>query len=263
MFKMNLEREKRKTDSDVLEFIDKKMTPEPEVVDAMIRILRPGDLAIDGGANVGFFSLLMAQLVGPEGSVIAYEPVPANVEALRANLALNEVENVTVDLRPLWSEAGKVPMSVFADNGIGAIGNHPDAVEVVETETTHLDDQMEWHGVPVFKYGMPRLIKLDIEGSEQKALEGARDMLLAGVSFVIAELNEEALAKQGDSQQSLRAFMHGLNYAAFLLLSDAEIPIYLHPGVKVISTMPNVYLLFSTREEVAKAWPEVHVGCVT
>ena len=54
--------------------------------------------------------------------------------------------------------------------------------------------------------------------------------------------------------------MVSCGYDTFLLLSNAEVPIYLHPKQTVVSAVANVYLLFSTRAEVAELWPEIHVG---
>lgn len=248
-FVLDLDSTKRETDRVLLEFIKRGWTPEAEVIDAMVRICRPGDFVIDGGANIGFYTVMLAKLVGPTGKVKAYEPVEGN----RITLALNVYDNGidTVDIRgyPLWSKVEKIPLSVFADNGVATLGRFNDAVEIIETESAVLDENLE----------APRLIKLDIEGAELGALMGAR-RLLSKHPFVIAEMNTDALARMNSSQQALRDYMVSCGYDAFLLLSNAEVPIYLHPKQTVVSTVANVYLLFSTRAEVAELWPEIHVG---
>lgn len=53
---------------------------EPEVVSVMYQVLKSGDTAIDGGANIGYFSLVMASIVGVSGKVLAFEPGPNNWE---------------------------------------------------------------------------------------------------------------------------------------------------------------------------------------
>ena len=73
--------------------IDKLGAPEPEVVHAMSRCLREGDHAIDVGANVGFFTLLMSQIVGKTGKVTAFEPAPNNLRKLYENLGANEISS--------------------------------------------------------------------------------------------------------------------------------------------------------------------------
>lgn len=248
-FVLELDPEKRATDRVLLEFIRLGLTPEAEVIDAMVRICRPGDFVIDGGANIGFYTVMLAKLVGPTGTVAAYEPAPANVNALVANITVNNLDNVGYCFRPLWSKVEKIPLSVFADNGVATLGRFNDAVEIIETESAVLDENLE----------APRLIKLDIEGAELGALMGAR-RLLSKHPFVIAEMNTDALARMNSSQQALRDYMVSCGYDAFLLLSNAEVPIYLHPKQTVVSTVANVYLLFSTRAEVAELWPDIHVG---
>ena len=248
-FVLDLDPEKRETDRTLLEFIKRGWTPEAEVIDAMVRICRPGDFVIDGGANIGFFTVMLAKLVGPAGKVKAYEPVLDNFAALEVNIVANDLKNVTPNPHPLWSKVEKVAISTFTDNGIATLGRFTDAVEVIEIESAVLDENLE----------APRLIKLDVEGAELGALMGAR-RLLAKHPFVIAEMNTEALARMNSSQESLRDYMVSCGYDAFLLLSNAEVPIYLHPKQTVVSTVANVYLLFSTRAEVAELWPEIHVG---
>lgn len=58
--------------------------------------LKPGDVAVDVGANIGFFCILFATLVGPRGKVVAFEPLPENVSILTRNTGLNNLTNVTI-----------------------------------------------------------------------------------------------------------------------------------------------------------------------
>jgi FkbM family methyltransferase len=248
-FVLDLDPEKRETDRVLLEFLARNLTPEAEVIDAMVRICRPGDFVIDGGANIGFFTVMLAKLVGLTGKVVAYEPVVSNVEALLRSVEVNDLRNIHVPVRPLWSKVEKVAISVFADNGTACLGRYNDAAEIIVVKSAVLDENLE----------APRLIKLDIEGAELGALMGAR-RLLSKRPFVIAEMNTEALARMNSSQESMRDYMTSCGYDAFLLLANAEVPIYLHPKQTVVSTTANTYLLFSTRAEVAELWPELHVG---
>src|SRR4051794_11745594 len=71
-------------------------TTEPQVQDVLGESLNRRDVFYDVGGNVGFFPLIAAKLVGPEGRVVAIEPLPENADALRRNVALNGFENVEV-----------------------------------------------------------------------------------------------------------------------------------------------------------------------
>ena len=69
---------------------------EPRKLEVMERLLKPGMTFVDVGANLGYFTLLAAKLVGPEGRVIAFEPHPDNTRRLRISIAANDYDNVLV-----------------------------------------------------------------------------------------------------------------------------------------------------------------------
>ena len=69
---------------------------EPNITHWTEAFLREGDLVLDVGANIGYFSLLASQAVGTTGTVVAVEPVPSIVTALKTNLAMNSAANVVV-----------------------------------------------------------------------------------------------------------------------------------------------------------------------
>src|SRR6266550_2713563 len=75
-----------------------------EVGNVMIRVVQPGDSVIDAGANLGFFSMFMSQLVGPSGKVLAIEPDPNVRSNMELSLAQNKIENVAVCDYVLWNE---------------------------------------------------------------------------------------------------------------------------------------------------------------
>ena len=68
---------------------------EPAATAAFRSLLSPGDVCVDVGAHVGYYTLLASKLVGPAGHVFALEPAPSTFEALSSNLASNAVTNVT------------------------------------------------------------------------------------------------------------------------------------------------------------------------
>src|SRR5436190_10823798 len=77
---------------------------DPTISGLMTNVLRPGMTFVDAGANIGYFSVLGSQLVGPEGRVFAVEPDPLNLAILRANLERLGCSNVTVLPVAAWSE---------------------------------------------------------------------------------------------------------------------------------------------------------------
>jgi len=81
---------------------------EPEVQAALVKLLRPGMTFYDVGANIGFFSLLAARLVGKTGRVVAFEADPDVAARLREHAARNEFSWLGVEQKAVWSEARSV-----------------------------------------------------------------------------------------------------------------------------------------------------------
>lgn len=91
-------------------------------------VVRPGAAVLDVGANVGYFTLLVAQLVGPDGAVVAVEPEPGNLGLLRANLWRHGLDDVTVVPIAGWSTRALLPL-VFSATNRGDHQVRPDRAE--------------------------------------------------------------------------------------------------------------------------------------
>ena len=79
---------------------------EPEVQEVLQKYLRPGMIFYDVGANIGFFSLLAARLVGEQGSVVAFEADPEIAARLRENVNRNEKPAaISVEEKAVWSSS--------------------------------------------------------------------------------------------------------------------------------------------------------------
>jgi FkbM family methyltransferase len=145
-------------------------TYERDLQKLFVRTIRPGQVVWDVGANVGFFSLLAARLVGPAGRVIALEPLPRNLDLMQQHLALNGTGNVTVLARAV----ADAPGTSFFDTGKSPSMGHLDAEHGFEVEVTTIDTLVASGLAPP-----PDVIKMDIEGAESRALAGARKTLEA------------------------------------------------------------------------------------
>ncbi len=162
---------------------------------ALRRLLRPGAWFIDGGANIGYFTLLAAKWVGPAGRVDAFEPHPANRARLLANLERNAVGSfVRVHAFALGAVAGEA--TLFTP--VGDRFNHGEATlypdgNALSTPTRVVRlDQLFAPGA------VPDVIKLDIEGAEHAALQGAASLLAsANPPALIIEHNPVTAAHAG------------------------------------------------------------------
>jgi len=217
---------------------------EPEVICAMQRIVREGDTVIDGGANIGFFTVYLAQLVGPTGKVFAIEPGENNLWKLEENVRLNKLKNVEIVRKPLWHSHETVTLYMRHEGGRNSLWPDEGYRGNAQIEACTLADFPE-----------ARLIKLDIEGSEADALQGVGEGENAQCPFVIAEMNEAALKYMGSDQTDLRA----LSTDTFLLQKDGNLPMLVPSGTKIVSDRQNVNILLSTIEDVSTVWKEVRV----
>jgi FkbM family methyltransferase len=239
-------------DRDMMICIRNYGCPEPEIVHLMTRVLRPGDFAIDGGANVGFFTNVMAQLVDINGIVLAVEPGENNLFKLRDNLKLNKLTNFEICNRPLWSSNENVFLHYHEHGGLNSLGCQAPMMGKKEMEGITLNT---W-------YTTPRLIKLDIEGAEEHALRGASKHLADHVPYIICELNQPALKALGSSQESLRRFMREWGYSTFILFRDGQLPCLVPDKTTIFEAEESngtVNVLFSTVEAVSNAWPRAMV----
>jgi FkbM family methyltransferase len=170
------------------------------------RYRRPGDGFIDGGANIGTYSLLAAKIAGPSGRVEAFEPDRVAALRLRENIALNALSNVKVHEAALSDTPGRFRFAQGWDVSNRLVYLAETGMQTAEVDTVRLDDQLE----PNIAYEMA---KLDLEGSELAALHGARKHLLAANPPVWQlEAMESQLLKQGTSRKEVTSFLRDCGY---------------------------------------------------
>jgi len=146
------------------------------------KVVKKGDVVVDMGANVGYFTLLSAKLAGKEGKVFAFEPNPKNFEYLNKNIGLNDYKNVTTEQKAVSNVNGKTKLFICPyDSGHHTI-NKADGVEAyrlgrkgevssVDIETVTLDGYLK------NKVDKVDVIKIDVEGAEALAFEGMKETL--------------------------------------------------------------------------------------
>lgn len=150
---------------------------EPHVAALLRRILRPGQRAVEAGANIGYHTVGMASAIGPAGRLDSFEPVPELRRLIELNLLANGVLD-RVRLRPeaLLDHGGPIAMlqdpwmagsaHVAVEHADGRYARRIDAIATTLDSALAGDD-----GRPV------DLIRLDIEGTEMLALRGAQAVL--------------------------------------------------------------------------------------
>lgn len=155
------------------------------VSDVTHTILRSGDIVVDVGANVGFHALHWAKRVGSSGRVLAFEPVPPNMTALRRNHALNPSLKVEPYELALGQEQGEVELNHerFGQTSGGYSFAHANG-SGYSVQQEALDHFLYASRRPV---GSLRLIKIDVEGYEFRVLSGALETIRHHRPYIVIE----------------------------------------------------------------------------
>lgn len=147
---------------------------EAGIVKVLRKYLKPGDFFVDAGANIGFYTVLAAALVGESGRVLAVEMMPNTAIALRRNLTLNEINNTIVSENALSDQSGQQVRARVVHGSFGQASIHFDMnmsnYEEVYVMSATLDNILQ--DIPKIA-----LMKMDLEGAEYQAIKGAGDKL--------------------------------------------------------------------------------------
>ena len=160
---------------------------ELEVQEALKRSLRPGDVVVDVGANIGAHALLAAWLVGPEGVVVALDARAECVEAVRRNAARNGFGHVRAIHAAAAAASGETEVIVTEDSlwsRLASVGDHPLEVRRDRVRAVAIDDLVRDAEIPV-----PRLVKIDVEGAELDVIEGMHELMATARPLIICEMH--------------------------------------------------------------------------
>jgi FkbM family methyltransferase len=164
-------------------------TYEPGVVQGLEELIRPGWTAVDVGANIGYFTLLMANRVGPQGKVIAFEPLAENFRILQENIQLNGHTNVVAENLALMSRTERIELRSATPGAITWVASvridQNSAVESQSVEAVTLDEYVQKKGIAKVDF-----LKIDVEGAEASVLEGATNVLNRDKPILLIEMHE-------------------------------------------------------------------------
>jgi FkbM family methyltransferase len=160
--------------------------------DLLSRIVVPGDVVFDIGANVGFYTLLAARLVAPTGIVVAFEPVARNIRYLRRHLEMNGCSNVRVFAAAVSDQVGTANFEAGPSHSEGhLITDDSPASSAYSVSLVTLDRLVAQRETPI-----PQLIKIDVEGAEYAVLRGATDLLRSARPQILLSTHSTALRHQ-------------------------------------------------------------------
>jgi FkbM family methyltransferase len=177
---------------------------EPAELAAALACVRPGDTAIDVGANIGLLTVPLALAVASAGLVVAIEPLPTNVRRLRANLARNGLDAVRIVEAAVGEADGRATLHTAGDPAFGSLR------EIVKHRTSgDLDVELRSLDSLWAELGRPAvaLVKIDVEGAELEVLDGAGELLATARPVLLVE------ADPGAAADAVRAKLDVAGYA--------------------------------------------------
>jgi FkbM family methyltransferase len=170
---------------------------EAHVVRRLRPFLKPGTVFVDIGANIGYFSLIAASMVGSAGRVLAFEPNIDNCELIKLSMRANRFENITVYPFAVADQEGTVLLSTFGSNGM-IVSLQAESQLDASAPPTCLDDPEAISARYLTKAvvlddilcDIDRIdvIKMDIEGFEPRALRGMQDIIRKHHPVIFSEL---------------------------------------------------------------------------
>ena len=233
---------KFKTEDSLGRLLYKNQIVEPETTRCFLKNvpLQEGDVVLDIGANIGWYSLLLARNSPPSVRIYAFEPDPLNFELLTANLQLNNAQKITGVPKALSDQRETKTLYLYPNKNRGRHSLIPLAKgngETVEVTTTTLNDFVEEYAVDPARV---KFIKMDVEGYEYHVLRGA-SRLLETVPFVHTEFWPPYFRRGDIDQKGMVDLMLSYHYEPriideqghFYQMSYEEL-VYLERGVNIL-----------------------------
>ena len=183
------------------------------------KYVKKGDNVLDIGANIGYFTLMLAKLVGPTVKVFAFEPDPRNISLLKKNIETNGYQNVVVVPKAVSNVNEKCTLftsqSTFGQNRIYEPKKTKNQEYVpIESETIFLDNFFMNNE----KIENISFVKIDVEGAEKYVLEGMKNILSLNKNIkIFSEIDLDFLNDAGSSYTEMIEFLEKRGFTVFLV----------------------------------------------
>jgi FkbM family methyltransferase len=190
---------------------------EPEIAALCLKYVDKSRDVVDVGANIGFFTVLFAKVIEDERKVLAIEPISQALERLHQNIRLNEVERKVIVFEGAASNSGK-PVEMKVVDGreeYSTLGlmNHPSVIKAnhitQQAQASTLDDLVSLHSLD------PKLVKLDVEGTENLVLQGSPRILSRHRPIIVSEISPYLLKRNGGSFEEILDLLRRHEYVFF------------------------------------------------
>ena len=212
---------------------------EPEVRDIMVRLLKPGMIAYDIGANIGVFSLLMSHLVHDNGKVYAIEPEINNFRHLVESIKENKLINIIAVQMAIGQAQGMSPFDrrggSFSGRIIDTETKYRITSNIIEVPTVSVDDLVLQNIAEP-----PDFIKIDVEGYEGKVILGMKEVIYRHAPIILCELHTHL----GDPNEIIHETLGAAGYSIYELQS------FLDGRRHNLETLTNVPMLIAIKDNI-------------
>jgi len=191
---------------------------EPNQTKIVKKYVHEGDVVIDVGAHVGYYTLLMAQLVGKNGKVYSFEPDPANFELLKKSVEINGFENVVLIQKAVSDTTEKIKLFLGDnDSAVNRIYDAKlgDAKKSIDVQSITIDEYFKEND-KLFNF-----IKIDSEGSEAKIINGMEKFLTKNRKLIMmTEFFPFLIKKSGDEPNQYLKSLENSGFELYNILDD-------------------------------------------
>lgn len=192
---------------------------EPLETEIVRKEIKEGDVVLDIGAHIGYYTLIFARLVGEKGHIFAFEPDPNNFHILKRNVEINGYQNITLVQAAVSDINGSINLYQSnhnsANNIIGYIPS--DNRKSVKVKTIRLDDYFKNYNRKI------NFIKIDVEGSEGKVIKGMSLTLPIDKNVkIITEFYPQSLQESDTNPKEYLQMIAGLGYRFFYDINEEK-----------------------------------------
>lgn len=239
-----------------------QMEDERPIVRFLTRAVRPGDVFLDVGSNLGFYSLFVGPLCGMKGEIHAFEANPSLIEPLRKSIDINrEQSNIRLNAIAVGKDSNKF-LPLYDPERVGNSSFHAhgwlNKSSFVNVPVISIDDYVDRNAVMKID-GM----KIDIEGAELEAFEGmTRTFDKMPPGYIVCELMPSAVVSRASTAahpSEIMKFLAGKGYIACQLADDGSL---LLPPVTeaAVECAPHVVNVVFAHADLRQKRPELFRG---
>ncbi len=185
---------------------------EPTLKRVFREKINQGDTILDIGANIGFHTLYFAELTGPQGKVIAFEPVPINFERLKFNIALNPFKNIFLKNIALGNKNEQLTISADENS------TNPGAYNLFDQNGDVIIHC--FIGDEVIDEDKIDFIKIDVEGYESFVVDGLIKTIQKSLPKIVFEYDQNYHLKTSLAKDFIFTLLKPLNYTFFAITID-------------------------------------------